>query len=100
MSAADYEDAVERGPPFVEAQAEYPILLERAGWKIRQSVDLTEDYADSVARLIGEFESREEALEEMLGEDNYAEYLARRRRALGAIEDGLLQRGLFVTTSA
>ena len=100
LAAAEYERATELGPPFVKAEAEYPTLLERAGWNIEDCVDLTGVYADSVARLIGEFEAREEALRELLGAVEYADYLARRRRSLEAVQDGLHRRELFVTTPA
>src|SRR5262249_10604688 len=34
LAAADRKRAVEFGPPFVEAEAEYPVMLQRAGWTI------------------------------------------------------------------
>ena len=98
LSATDYERAAERGPPFVKAEADYTTLLERAGWSIEDCVDLTRIYADSVARMIGEFESRAETLSELLGTTEYDARLARRRGSLEAVEDGLHRRELFIAT--
>ena len=100
LGAADYARAVERGPPLVKAQGDYPSLLERAGWHIEDRVDLTAGYAHSVSRMIAEFETRAETLSDLLGTTEYRERLARRRRSLEAIEDGLHQRELFVATPA
>lgn len=100
LSAADYARAAERGPPFIAAGADYSTLLERAGWTIQDRIDLTAIYADSVARLIGEFEAREETLNELLGESDYEARLARRRGSLEAIEAGLHRRNLYVAMPA
>lgn len=89
LLAADDEGAAERGPPFVKAEADYPTLLKKAGWDIGDQVDLTEIYANSVARLIREFEERAETRSELLGTTENTERLARRRRSLEAIEYGL-----------
>lgn len=100
LCSVDYERAAERGPPFLRAEADYRTLLEEAGWSIREHEDLTESYADSVARLIEEFEARAESLGELLGTMEYEARLARRRGSLGAVEDGLHRRELFVATPA
>lgn len=100
LSAADYERAAERGPPFITAEAEYPTLLEWTGWGLEDRVDLTDCYAENVARLIGEFERRAESLGEVFGRSDYEERLARRRRSLEAVESGLHRRELFVARPA
>src|SRR3990172_2161801 len=95
LSPADHERAVESGPRFVAAPAEYPALLPQAGWDVADRIDLTAEYAETARRLLREEEARAEPLRELLGTAEYAERLAGHRATLRATEDGLLRRELF-----
>ena len=101
LSAADIARAIECGPPFVEAPAAYPKMLEQQGWTIENSVDLTSAYAETVHRLLRVEEARVGELNDLLGESQVAERMAAQGRTLGIIEGGLLRRDLYaVTTTA
>lgn len=100
LSASEHDRAAERGPPYLEAEAAYPTLLETAGWDIESCIDLTEPYAESVARLVREFETRAETLRELMGASEYDECLARRRGSLEAAENGLHRREMYVAVPA
>ena len=95
LSAADYGRAVACGPPFIETTVDYPTMLRQAGWRITDHVDLTSRYVASVRALLGAEEDHADALRELLGAAEYADRLERRRRALDAIGQGLLQREMF-----
>jgi hypothetical protein len=86
---------VDCGPPVVETALGYPEMLREAGWKITLQVDLTAEYQGSKSRLIGEEEAHEAELRDLLGDDAFFDRLARRRRSLAAIEQGLIRRALF-----
>ncbi len=95
LAAAEYARAVDCGPPVVETAMGYPEMLREAGWNITLQVDLTADFGTSVRRQVGEEEAHQAALRELFGDAEFADKLARRRRALGAIEQGLIRREMF-----
>jgi ubiquinone/menaquinone biosynthesis C-methylase UbiE len=99
LLSADYQRAVEFGPPFVESALEYPALLDRSGWRTTDYVDVTAEYAATVRRLLSAWEEREDRLADLLGAAEFSAMVTRRRGGLAAIEDGLLKRELFVTTT-
>ncbi|MFQ5954253.1 MAG: class I SAM-dependent methyltransferase [Kiloniellales bacterium] len=99
IASPDYRRALEAGPPFVEAPVEYPIMLKQAGWKITYHADLTAEYVESARRLLREQEARAARLKELLGEAQLTERLAGHRATLGVLEQGLLRRDLFATTT-
>jgi ubiquinone/menaquinone biosynthesis C-methylase UbiE len=95
LSPGDYARAAQSGPPVIETAAGYPEMLREAGWEITTRADLTADYRTSLRRLIDEEEAHGEELRRLLGNAGFADKLARRRRALAAIEQGLIRRELF-----
>ncbi len=100
LSSADHERAVESGPPFVETALDYPAMLRQVGWVITNHADLTAEYAESIRRLLREEEAHEDELSGLYGKAEFSEKVARRRKTLGTLEDGLLRRELFAATTA
>ena len=99
LSRSDTRRAVENGPAFIEAEADYPRLLERAGWTLREVQDITVDFAASCRRQIQADKECRNALEPYLGATEYAARQAEWRSKVSAIEDGLLRRELFAATA-
>ncbi len=95
LASAEYARAVDCGPPVIETAMGYPEMLREAGWKMTLQVDLTADFAISVRRQLDEEEAHEAELRELFGATEFSDKLARRRRALGAIEQGLIRREMF-----
>ena len=95
LATADYARAVDCGPPVVETAIGYPEMLREAGWEITTRADLTAEYQASKSHLIDEEEAHEAELRDLLGDDAFFDRLARRRRSLAAIEQGLIRRALF-----
>ncbi len=95
LASAEYARAVDCGPPVIETAMGYPEMLREAGWKMTLQVDLTADFATSVRRQLGEEKAHEAELRELFGDAEFSDKLARRRRALGAIEQGLIRREMF-----
>ncbi|MGQ0546137.1 MAG: class I SAM-dependent methyltransferase [Betaproteobacteria bacterium] len=100
LSPRDQRQAVEAGPPFKETELPYPALLEQSRWELAGCEDLTSAYARAVREMLREEEGRADALARILGEGEFAERLARRRRTLRAVEAGLLRRELFAVRPA
>jgi len=97
LVGADYVRAVDAGPPFVEAECGYPQLLEETGWRLTDRIDLTATYEQTLRRYIREAEARADGMRALLGETELGELLAKRRKNVQAVADGIVRRDLFVT---
>jgi len=98
LTGAAREKAIACGPPFIDADASYPEMLEQAGWRIRHQADLTDKFANTARTVLGEENRRADELIEVLGQADYDERLARRRHTVAGIEEGLNRRAMFVVT--
>ncbi len=95
LAPADYARAADCGPPVIETVLGYPEMLGEAGWEITLRADLTANFQASLRHLIDQEEAHGEELRELLGEADFSDKLARRRRTLAAIEQGLIRREMF-----
>ena len=95
LAAAGYERAVASGPPFVETLTPYSEMLRQTGWAITDYRDLTGEYEVTLGRMLEKLEIYAEEIANLIGDDDAADERARRRAALEAVEQGLLQRELF-----
>ena len=66
-----------------------------AGWEITLQADLTANFQASLRHLIDQEEAHGEELRSLLGDADFSDKLARRRRTLAAIEQGLIRREMF-----
>lgn len=96
LSAAEQDLAIEAGPPFVEMPDNYARLLDRSGWDVLETKDLTTDYLTATRKLLAGLEKDAGTLARVMGDEIYAEQLTRRRLQISAIERGLLVRELFL----
>ena len=100
LSAAAHRRAVAAGPPFKTISSDFPGMLTRTGWRMLRQFDLTEAYAAAVRQRLNAETANAKALTEILGEAEFADLIARRRRTAEAIDDGLLRRELFAALAA
>jgi SAM-dependent methyltransferase len=92
LDRAAHADAVDNGPPHVEAGPGYPALLSAAGFTDIAVSDVSEEFLGTSMAWAREWDAEREALRPLVGPDVYAERQATRKRANRAIADGLLQR--------
>jgi ubiquinone/menaquinone biosynthesis C-methylase UbiE len=97
LSAVEHERAASAGPPFVETGIAYPVMLKRTGWEIVEKIDVTPEYKTTVRTMFGAEQAHADDLGQLWGDAEFSERMTRRRKALEAIESGLLRRELFVT---
>lgn len=95
LSAANRRKASSIGPPGVAVRTSYPSLLRSARFTEIEMVDLTDEYLAAQRRWLTATLHHEHDLRGALGEDTVRESITRRRRTLGAIEEGLLLRRLY-----
>ena len=70
-------------------------MLRQTGWAITDYRDLTGEYEVTLGRMLEKLEIYAEEIANLIGDDDAADERARRRAALEAVEQGLLQRELF-----
>jgi hypothetical protein len=95
LSAAGRRRAISIGPPAVTVRTTYLSLLRSAGFIEVDAVDLTAEYLATQRRWLAATLQHEVGLRDALGDDVVREAIERRRRTVGAIEEGLLQRTLY-----
>ncbi len=98
LSCADHGRAVDSGPPYVEADCEYPELLDKTGWKIIEQIDVSAAYEETGRRHLRELEARADEMSKLLGQSEFAEMLARRRRNVGSVAERFVRRDLFAVS--
>jgi len=96
LSATDRAEAMDAGPPFVEAHAAYETMLAKTGWQVTSHIDLTNAFAASMRRLIRAQEANADELIRCSGAEPVRESIARARKKLPAIDRRLLLRSIFV----
>ena len=84
------------GPPYPDAGADYAVLLEETCWTLVERIDVTGEFTRCMEVLIEESLARRAALVELLGNEDHAERLQRRRCTLAAVARGLLRREIFL----
>lgn len=98
LSQADHRRALDGAPEFAAVEVDYPTLLAQTGWTVADCFDVTEGYAASIRRQIDADSEFRDELEALLGVSEFAERQAGWQAEIGAIEDGLIRRDLFVAT--
>jgi ubiquinone/menaquinone biosynthesis C-methylase UbiE len=98
LSRDDYRRALEQAPEFGEVETDYPTLLGQTGWIVTDCLDVSDGYASTVRGFMRADREFKEDLEALLGATEFADRQAGWRSELGAIEEGLLRRDLFVAT--
>ena len=83
------------GPPYPDAGSDYAVLLEETCWALVERIDVTAEFIRCMEVLIDESHARRSALVELLGDEDYAERLERRRSTRAAVACGLLRREIF-----
>jgi hypothetical protein len=61
-------------------------------------MDVSADYEETGRRHIREVQARADEMRELLGETEFEELLAKRRRNVASVADGIVRRELFVAS--
>ncbi len=73
ISGADYQQAVEAGPPFIEVKPAYEELLADGGWKILERLDVSTEHVRSLEVLVQNMTVREAEMTAALGQEELME---------------------------
>ncbi len=95
LGADDYQQAAASGPPFIEADVEYPEMLRQTGWTLTDHRDLTAEYGKAVSRMLDNLETHAGEVAKLFGDDEASSQRAGKRETLEALDRGMLRRELF-----
>ena len=95
LSRDDYERAIGYGPEFIEAPADYPAMLQDAGWEMTDYADLSAEFLNTVRAFLEAEERNRDAMIRQLGEDKYQERITGKRKRIDGLVSGLIRRELF-----
>lgn len=96
LAASELEIAIASGPAFVDAPGGYDLMLGQAGWRTIERFDVTNEFARTLRSSIDGMSARAVAITEVVGVDEFAERMKRRRDTMAAVESGLLKREIFL----
>jgi ubiquinone/menaquinone biosynthesis C-methylase UbiE len=99
LSSSDYQEALDVGPPFIDAPDGYERLLRESGWRIQVRIDVSAEYQQSLQKLVDGMRSNTTALQEAFGTDELVSEQQHREDQIALIERGILQRKVFVTSA-
>ena len=95
LSESDYSVAAESGPSFIAADDSYPNLLQQAGWKLVDQINLTTEFLETLRVGLENELNHADELEDLLGKEETSTRLTRSHAYIEAIELGLIKRELF-----
>ena len=98
ISSSDYQEALDVGPPFIDAPNGYVPLLRESGWQILECIDVSAEYQQSLQKLVDGMKTNTTALQEAFGADELVSQRQHREDQIALIERGILQREVFVTS--
>ena len=96
LTATGRRRAAEAGPAEVIVRTSYPSMLRSAGFVDVVGDDVTADYRATVARWFEATERRRDDVVAATGAAELDERQTRRSAAMAAIDDGVLQRWVYV----
>jgi cyclopropane fatty-acyl-phospholipid synthase-like methyltransferase len=97
ISASEYQEILDAGPPHVDAPDGYEPLLCESGWQILDRIDVTSDYHRSLQELVDRMRINTPELQEAFGAGELLSQRKRREKQVSLIECGVLKRDVFVS---
>lgn len=95
-SPAERDVVLASGPVFVDAPADYSVLLEQAGWRTLERSDVTAQFDRSIRSALTAMKIHADDLVSVVGREEFADRVKQRRATLAALARGLLKRDLFL----
>jgi cyclopropane fatty-acyl-phospholipid synthase-like methyltransferase len=96
LTPSQHRRALDCGPQFIEAEADYATLLDESGWNLQERLDLGPAYAETCRAFVDAFDQDAAELTELMGADLYAERRTKLAAVLEGAKEGLHRRELFV----
>lgn len=92
LTGRQRQRAIDLGDPEDVSDPGYEVMLEEAGFLEGVVEDVTAAYADTLTRLTEAWLDDSEAIRTVIGPEEFATKIERRKRSLAGIAEGLHQR--------
>lgn len=96
LSDNDHREAVANGPPFIESDIPYPLMLEETGWRVLTQQNLTATYEKACMRMSEADQRYKAELTELIGRDEFDLRLENWKNRTSAIRRRLTLREFFL----
>jgi ubiquinone/menaquinone biosynthesis C-methylase UbiE len=96
LPSAEYEKVLQTGPPFVGLDGNYPDMLRESGWKVEDCEDVTEEYKQSLQRLVDGIHANVDELSKLLGAEDVVSKRKHREDQITLIVSGSMRRDAYL----
>ncbi len=100
ISGSELDEVLSTGPPYVGVDGDYADLLTSAGWAVAECQDVTEEYKNSLQRLVDGIREHEDELADLLGGEDLISRRKHREDQISLIARGLMRREVYVANAA
>lgn len=100
LSEDDHKHALKVGPPFVDVPGGYRPLLDASGWKVLQQIDITQEFGDTIEKLVAGLRANTPVLQEAYGADELRESWLSNEVQLDMVRANKLQRFIYIASPA
>lgn len=100
LSEQDHKRALEVGPPFVDVAGGYRPLLDASRWNLLQQIDITQEFGDTIEKLIAGLKASSPELQEAYGADELRKSLLSNDEQLDLARANKLQRFVYIARPA
>ncbi len=95
LSASDYQQAIEVGPPFTDAPEGYEPLLQASNWHIVDRIDVSPEYQRTLQALVDGLNRNNPKIKAVFGDD-FVSYRQHREDQIALVQSGVLKRAVFI----
>jgi ubiquinone/menaquinone biosynthesis C-methylase UbiE len=99
LMTSELDEVIGTGPPFVGVDGNYADMLLESGWRMTECADVTEEYKNSLQRLVDGIQANRKELTALLGAEDLNSKREHREDQIALIERGLMRRETYVATA-
>ncbi len=98
LSSSEYQEALDVGPPFIDAPDGYEPYLEESNWQVIDRIDVSSQYQRTLQTLVDGMSNSATEMRRVFG-DEFDGYRQHRKDQIALIRRGILKREVFVTST-
>ncbi len=98
LSSSEYQEAVDVGPPFIDAPGGYESFLDQSRWQVIDRIDVSSQYQRTLQKLVDGMSKNAPEMQKVFG-DEFEGYRQHREDQIALVRRGILKREVFVTSA-
>ena len=99
LTPEGYQQVLDTGPPFIGVDGDYAHLLREAGWQVLECDDVSNEYQNSLQRLVDGTHQYESELQDLLGMDDLKAKRQHREDQIELVSNGSMKRETYVVVA-